>query len=530
MIVPSSNIYLVKTPFELEERNTLTFSDVNSQHTWFSNLPKLYLEDATYQRKDGVIRYPALVDNILEYNYCMYQNENFSNKWFYAYITNMEYANENMTFISIETDVFQTYQFDVTYKASFIEREHVNNDTVGLHTIPEDLETGEYICNSHIIDDKLDDFVNDTAYVLASTTSYLPDLGGNLVHETGGYYNGIYSASKYYVGVSANDINFYLKKLAELGQNDSVTGLFMAPKVLMTDDGDGNYFVPNSLAPYTYTNSIGKQTSLNGYNPKNNKVLCYPYNYLLVSNNNGASNIMHYEDFSGNCTFKIDMCITPGCSIRMIPTNYKGILEGDEYGINMGKLPICSYPCDMYTNWMTQNSVNVAGHQITTDDINIGVSGANMAINTISSASQGNISGALSGIVNGLGGIANSMITKKQHELTPPQARGNLNSGDVLSSSNKNNFHFYKMSIKQEYARIIDNFFSMYGYKVNDVKVPNITGRTNWNYVKTIGANIIGDIPQEYLVKFRSLFDNGITLWHNPSTYLDYSQNNGIIS
>ena len=164
-----------------------------------------------------------------------------------------------------------------------------------------------------------------------------------------------------------------------------------------------------------------------------------------------------------------------------------------------------------------------------TDDINIGLNASNTVLNSVSSGLQGNIGGAISGIVNGLGGIANSMITKKQHELTPPQARGNLNSGDVLSSSNKNNFHFYKMSIREEYARIIDNFFSMYGYKVNDVKVPNITGRANWNYVKTIGANIIGDIPQEYLIKFRSLFDNGITLWHNPNTYLDYSQNNGII-
>lgn len=47
------------------------------------------------------------------------------------------------------------------------------------------------------------------------------------------------------------------------------------------------------------------------------------------------------------------------------------------------------------------------------------------------------------------------------------------------------------MSIKQEYARVIDNFFNMYGYKVNDVKIPNITGRLNWNYVKTVDINLL---------------------------------------
>ena len=69
----------------------------------------------------------------------------------------------------------------------------------------------------------------------------------------------------------------------------------------------------------------------------------------------------------------------------------------------------------------------------------------------------------------------------------------------------------------------------MYGYKVNDVKTPNITGRTNWNYVKTIGCNIVGDVPQDDMQKIKDIFNNGVTLWHNPSTFLDYSQSNNIV-
>ena len=530
MIVPSTNIILLQTPFEMDYKNNLTFDSVSSQLSFFNNLPQTSIIDATYQRKDNVIRYPSLVDDIISYNYCMYQNENFSNKWFFAFITNMEYINNNMTHISIETDVWQTYMFDITFKKSFVEREHVNNDTIGLHTIPEGLETGEFISNAHVIDDKLDNFVNDTAYVLASTTSPYLGLDGKLVHETGGYYNGIYCASRYYAGVNDNDINFLIGKLADLGQLDAITGLFMAPKVLMTDDGAGNYFVPRSMTPYTYTNAISKQTTLNGYNPKNNKLLTGDYNYLLVSNNNGESVVMRYEDFnSSSCNFKIDMCITPGCSIRMVPINYKGNAEADEYGINMGKLPICSYPCDMYTNWMTQNSVNIAGINITSDDINLATTSSNALLGTIGSIASGNYLGGVTSAVNGAGAIGNALITKKQHQLIPPQARGNLNAGDVISSSNKNNYHFYKMSIKEEYARIIDEYFSAYGYLVNSFKVPNITGRRNWNYIKTIDINITGNVIQEDMQKIKNIFNNGVTLWHNPSTYLDYSQNNDII-
>ena len=85
------------------------------------------------------------------------------------------------------------------------------------------------------------------------------------------------------------------------------------------------------------------------------------------------------------------------------------------------------------------------------------------------------------------------------------------------------------MSIKAEYARCIDEFFSQFGYKCNRVKVPNITGRRNWNYVKTVGCYIDGDIPQADMEELKNMFDRGITFWHNPATFADYSQNNDII-
>jgi hypothetical protein len=70
----------------------------------------------------------------------------------------------------------------------------------------------------------------------------------------------------------------------------------------------------------------------------------------------------------------------------------------------------------------------------------------------------------------------------------------------------------------------------MFGYKVNSLKIPNITGRTNWNYVKTVGCYLAGDIPQEDLAELKSMFDKGITFWHNPATFCDYSQSNAIVS
>ena len=145
IIAPKTNLYLLKCPLESDNKNQLTFTDLNEQLNYFDSLPHFEATNFTYQRKDNIIRFPADYDSILEFNYVMYQNESYSNKWIFAFITNMRYSSNGMTEITIKTDVYQTWQFEMNFKTSFVEREHVNDDTIGLHTVPENLETGDYL-------------------------------------------------------------------------------------------------------------------------------------------------------------------------------------------------------------------------------------------------------------------------------------------------------------------------------------------------------------------------------------------------
>ena len=73
----------------------------------------------------------------------------------------------------------------------------------------------------------------------------------------------------------------------------------------------------------------------------------------------------------------------------------------------------------------------------------------------------GGLAGA-GAVVQGGMGIANTMGQIYEHQLTPNSARGNTNAGDINTCTNTNTFYFYKMSIKQEYAKIIDDFMSMF--------------------------------------------------------------------
>ena len=83
-----------------------------------------------------------------------------------------------------------------------------------------------------------------------------------------------------------------------------------------------------------------------------------------------------------------------------------------------------------------------------------------------------------------------------RHSLIPDTVNGQINSGDITYAYAKLNPSYYKMTIRNEYAKIIDDYFSMYGYKVNSLKTPNIHKRSNWDYIKCIDVNLEGNIPE----------------------------------
>ena len=545
-ITPQTNLKLLKCHLNLDNSNQLNFSNATTQYNYFNSLTKLEASNFTYQRKDNVIKYPAHIDSIIEYNYVMYQNSNYSSKWFYAYIVRMEYVNDNMTNIYIKTDPWQTWQFNITFMRSFVEREHVNDDTVGLHTVPESLETGEYICNSRV---KL--YEGDSNTTICALCSDIPDEVQSTLSVTLNSYNSIFNGCYILVFDPENTnlaISNFLRAMDKLNKADAVVSIFLVPTTLV--NGTVTYTVcnidvgnrqtittkcgvlPTSTGAVTLATSTAftAPTTLNGYTPKNNKLRTYPYSYFYISNNAGSDINFNYEDFaSGSASFKTLGAITPGCSIRCVPLNYKKLADTSSStnsfnaGISVAKYPICAWKSDTYINWLTENGVNlslqVAG----------GVLSAGVGLATIIGTGG---AGALAGggmVAGGVGAIINAIASDYQHSLIPDQAKGNTNTGDVIFSSGNLDVVAYKMSVRSEYAQIIDGFFSMYGYKVNTSKVPNLTGRTNWNYVKCIDVNIEGYIPQEDLQELKGMFNEGITIWHNPTTFLDYSQNNAII-
>ena len=80
-------------------------------------------------------------------------------------------------------------------------------------------------------------------------------------------------------------------------------------------------------------------------------------------------------------------------------------------------------------------------------------------------------------------------------------------------------------TIRDEYVTQLTNYFKMFGYKVNKMEIPNLKSRRSYNYIKTVDANIVGDVPNNYLNTLKGIFDKGITIWHTDDIG-NYSVNN----
>lgn len=539
MIAPNTNIRLLKTPMELNDANTLSFDSETDKYNYFNSLPKLTLDGATYQRKEGVLRYPTnssdTFEDLLQYNYCMYQNASYDTKWFYAYIDDIKYINDGMTELKLRTDTFMTWQNDIVYKQSFIERQHVNNDTIGLHTIPENLETGEYIEKPLTASEMIDwrGLIGTCRVVLGLSKE--PNEYA-LPQDYTSVFGNVYSALKYIACYTPQDAINYIKDIQSQVSEDPIVLAYMVPDKLLNNTSYStptgkNYTIGyvNSYNGYKYMDTLylNKPTSLNGYVPKNNKVYCYPNTYLMLSNNVGENNIYRYELFStSNCGFEIDGVLSVGCSIKAWPRSYN-YTETPAFSeihfnqsTNASKIPTCSWKNDAFTNWLTANSV----------DLGVGVVGGvgSVLLGSALALTGAGTPAGVGMIGGGLASIFNSVKNTYKASLVPDSAKGGSNQGDIVFASGEI-LRPSQFTIRYEYAKMQDDFFTMYGYKVNSLEVINIHKRTYFDYIKTIGCNIIGNIPQKDLEEIRNLFDNGLTIWHNPSYFLDYSVNNTII-
>ena len=503
IIAPQTQVKVMRAiPWNNDYKHTRWFNSPTEQLNYMNNHVAFTFNDFTYVREQNVIRVPVNAEQLYNCNYISYRNRGFGTKWFYAFITDVKYVNTETTEISFEIDEVQTWRFDIVIGSCYVEREHVKDDTVGKHTLDEGLGTGEIVpieCFRRFWDyDSLNPNPEKWGKGFRLAMQVKPTLIGSLLTGDGIEYgeNQIRPCTMSYdfdaSGVS--DINVVLNNLRNDLMDNSFTGYeitkcYMYPKEFQDSANDvrvdGNGIKRPTMYPYFYG------STLLPYTPKNNKLFCYPYTKLVVNNSQGNDMEYRWENTTiGEVKFRLLMNISNKPSCILHPTNYC-----EDSDIDMYDLPINDFPEVQLTQYDSLNATNIF-NAIT------GILGSIMTMGASNMVTGGLNAG--SGVGNSLLGVAMDNGDKATYTA-----------GDNVKLKWRHiGYQFYVMGITGENAQAIDNYLTRFGYKVNVIKVPELTSRKYWNYVKTRECEIGGNAPAETLKKIQEIFNAGVTLWH----------------
>lgn len=521
-IAPSTDVrILTGCPLLNDYIHTIYFASAQAQYNYFYSLQKYHVPENTYQRHSrNKIRVGISADNLFDCNYLMFRNYNFGTKWFYAFITDVEYVNNQTAEITYEIDVIQTWLFDYTRLPCYVVREHAMDDSIGSNITPEKFNITEYVFNDY---EPIVEIGGMAVIILVADTGQSDP--GNL--NFGTMYDGIYSGAKMYA-FNAQDTDSITTFLTPYSlKPDSIVGFYMVPMgALATSIPVGTTREitksTNGMTRYATMLQLSPSMTLNGYSPRNNKLFTYPYNFYHVDNGCGQDLNLRYEFFWNHTpSFEVDYCLSQPVSVVLHPRHYKAGTNKTvmSESLSLNNYPLCSWAIDAYAAWVVQNGIQAVFNPFGyTMGSAFGSVGAGVA--------SGNPVVAGAATANALGQVDETWIVSYKSALATDICKGNVSNGNIQVAHGYQTFFGARASIPRELAREIDDYFDMFGYATNKVKIPNISGRPHWNYIKTADYAIVGSIPSAHAKKISDIHNNGITYWRNGSEVGNYSLDN----
>ena len=479
---PQSKIYLLKG-LEIDAMNNTfwgAFDTPEKQFNFFiDNYDHIVFENYTYQRKDGTVVVPGLYDDLRLYNYLIYQNGDTGNKskWIYCFITSLGYLNDNATSISFETDVIQTWRFEIenNFMESYIAYEHRpqyydNGDGVQrpcINTQPENIEVG-----TDLISDKqyLIDPNQNTSFAVIGMTC---DMSGKDSYTNAQL--GAPSQVNYYIfpfnRYTGTDITT-LKIGSVSGETVTISGLSTildairkneklvgkCVSIVVTNSIPGlvvengkivikrNCFIGEIQGDYQILTYKAKtmndmlENDLNAF-PKTRvydipafigfttftKLYTYPYSYIVISDNNGSTKAFKNELWQDmkNAQF---ICVgSPNSSkINIVPLNYK-VTKSDELYSSLINLDN-SFESQYETSLPIISDATALMLQSSRNSMNVGLSNIRRSNETNSAiaSATGNALSAQTSLQNNLNLSVTARNTNLASNLNDLQNKSNM--------------------------------------------------------------------------------------------------------
>ena len=520
MVNMTSKIILSKDiRLDRGHQNVLDYTDL--QMLSVMNSSAHFVADASdysFIRSTGTIKADINYDQALRANYFAYQNPSYSNKWFFAFIVRIEYKGENCIEIFYTVDNWQTWFKDLTLLPCFVEREHVNDDTFTKWMEPEPVTS-----NNIIPYYQSQEYFSTYDIIVV----FVPSAGVSSQDLPYNVDNKYISPCRFYrYDGSVSGVSLLLDDLADptvMGGAD-IVACFMYPHSLIPTQDQSTKWLGGGLV--TITKLMPSVVDVSGYTPKNNKMFLYPYNYIEVDNGSNRA-IYRYEYFyTGGLiegAFRISGAALPDGNITVYPYGYMHKTGMNPfYSLSIADMPQVAIPIDTYAAWLAQRG-SIALSQGLLNAFEAGIGGGMTGATSTAKSNPG--VGPSAGIGAGMSALHSAI----EYQSNTMEARAASDSAKGINSASLDmvngiqGFNFKRMCVNYEEARRIDHFMSMFGYNVSEVKIPNVTGRRYWNYIKINGVLGHGAIPAGALEDINSIANSGVTVWHDHGNIGNYT-------
>ena len=556
---------LYQLHFDNTYAHVIDFVDATKQEAFFDTKVFRSLDNMTVVRENEEVKIDGNINSMYGINYCRYTNKiNDVEKTFYAFITRKEYVNPFTTRLVLEVDVYQTYMFDFDLKQSFIERQHedrFNTDFTPIHnTVDEALNYGsDYIksakplsivnndikwlyigatellhtplnVETYVTQDKKE--ITHNIYVYALPYITLEDMNVQVASNSDNTYrtqtqvhemiqalkadNKVlfmvvskippvnytysYSAPFHRILFQTSDITFEHAGV----QGDAYTCYIKERKVydnveVKIDSGSlGDLVKTYSVKTINDVTSITHEPKLHIYPYLFHKV--YYGGSSLVIKNNMLQNTSKVKAFQG---------LSSDFSSLLINESLKNSSLNDNENILSNQTPnYVTLITDAWKNYMSANRSSRTSGYIT--------AGLQVAIGAGVTVATGGLGALVGGgaTISGVASIANKMSKEQDIKNTPDDVK--QFAGDMGVSPFVDEFFakFVTYEITAEFKQKLFKFFQMYGYKSNAFKVPDVKSRYYYNYIKTNDVNLTADLNQDIIQKLKSIYNNGVTVWH----------------
>lgn len=563
-----TKVYLCKdVPLNQGVPHTLDFPNVTVQRQYFESKTTLSTTSLSYQRiSRNSIKIKLKINESYNINYMYITNlellPNQNNRYFYCFVDNIEYINDDTAIIYYTLDLIQTYYFDMTVKACYVEREHTNDDSLYSNNLPENFNLGEitervvvprngnfniqikyYVAVNKVLEYKS---TEEQPYPTPIDTSGLTEITLTPRFFTGIVYEGNYA-----------DCYRYVTDAIKWGVDTDIVGVWSAPKATSI----------NTTFSFTIPTSKG--------NYKNNKILSGQFRRIcfitpissdyIAPESVGNTAYCYVQNpptaqgtFSFQFSFYSDSPIT-GADMqfnRVFQTMANGSWSSESLAVylaqNQSRINFTqSYALQEKDLSIKKLKIDTAS-SIASSVLNT-ASGATMAVmGGPMTASMGSIkaAGAISsGFESALNyGVNKELINLSYNKIIDGEAalqedydgmpnipRSSIGNADwVITNTDYLLPELAIFTYSPTVLKNVDDYFSRYGYKTNKVKVPNIIGRSKFNYVKTVSAFVRGEVPQYACTTFQNQLNAGYTFWHigtdlDDSFVGDYTISNPII-